>query len=462
MEKSYLFLVLLLLSGCKKNADNQITVIGHLNGNKTKEISLISDNLIHKAQVDNNGDFVIRFKSTQARIYEIPFNDKLYLFLIPSDSLIITRDSADYKFSGGQSAVLSKYYQDWQVYWKYLVSSFSEQKYFSLEPDDFSRTVYAYLDSSEYPLINLKKTVSNINPEFLKLEQERLKYWMIVDFLPYEYQMHQFYTGKVPVTEEWFHNYMNDVNLSDTSLLQLDYYKDFLVAYTRNVAESRFQKNTVSKEDRIGETNFMIDFILNEFKNEKILNYVLYSVIMDRTNNLLVNDENLASFKKHCSNEKYIKEVEDRYKDLSGLMQGKPAPEFTLYDVNDKEYKISDFKGKYLLLDVWGVYCNPCLREMPKVKEIKAAFRDANINIVQVNLDATKEMWTKKIGELNLDGIQLMANKGWQSEFKKAYKIDVIPTFILIDKDGNFFAARTKLPTQNLENVLNNLPDIRN
>jgi thioredoxin-related protein len=55
-----------------------------------------------------------------------------------------------------------------------------------------------------------------------------------------------------------------------------------------------------------------------------------------------------------------------------------------------------------------------------------------------------------------------MANNGWKSEFQKTYKIDWVPTFILIDHKGKFIDARTKLPSENLRYVLNNLPDIRN
>ena len=188
----------------------------------------------------------------------------------------------------------------------------------------------------------------------------------------------------------------------------------------------------------------------------------MYKVIYERTNNLQTDDKILESFKQYCRNDDYTDEVDKRYDELQVIMPGKPAPDFTLYDSNNKEYSLSDFKNKYLLIDVWGIYCNPCLREIPKSNELKDKFRDANINIIQVNIDATKELWMNKISSLNLYGTQLMAYNGWQSDFRHAYKIDVIPTFILIDKDGRFVDARTRLPSQDLESVLNNLPGIRN
>jgi thiol-disulfide isomerase/thioredoxin len=147
--------------------------------------------------------------------------------------------------------------------------------------------------------------------------------------------------------------------------------------------------------------------------------------------------------------------------ELQPVMPGNPAPDFALSDVNHKEFRLADFKGRYLLVDVWGIYCNPCIREIPRFNELKTEFSEANISFVQVNLDATEELWIKKMKDLNMNGIQLLANNGWKSEFRKAYKIDVIPTVILIDREGKFIDARAPLPSENLESVLGNLPGIK-
>ena len=130
-------------------------------------------------------------------------------------------------------------------------------------------------------------------------------------------------------------------------------------------------------------------------------------------------------------------------------------------DMKDSIYTLKNFRGKYLLIDVWGLYCGPCMKEMPALKEIKTEFSDANITFIQVNLDGTKDAWMKKVKDLHLDGLQLMAKNGWKSEFQKTYKIDWVPTFILIDRNGRFVDARTKLPSENLRYVLNTLPGIR-
>ena len=302
-------------------------------------------------------------------------------------------------------------------------ASFDEKKYFSREPDDFLKTVYAYIDTAEIPLNELEKKYSNINPEFLRLEKERLKYWLLIDLLPYEYVRYKFYTGKEPAIQESFHQYMNDVNLNDSSLLQLPYYKDFLISYVSNVTSKDLKKVGLLRGDKYAETQSVINFALKTFKDKRVLEYVIYDVVYDATNKLRVNDSILAVFKSYCSNRQYIADVTRRYMELQPIMPGNPAPDFSLRDVNHKEFRLSDFKGKYLLIDVWGIYCSPCIREIPKFNELKNKFKGSDISFVQVNLDATEELWKKKMKVLNMNGIQLLASNGWKSEFRKAIKL---------------------------------------
>ena len=221
---------------------------------------------------------------------------------------------------------------------------------------------------------------------------------------------------------------MKDVNLNDSSLLQLPYYKDFLISYVNNVKSRDVQKIAMLRGDKYAETQSMIDFTLKTFKDERVLEYVLYDIVSDAANKLRVNDTILSVFKSHCSNKEYIADVTKRYMELQSLMPGNPAPDFALSDMKHKEFSLADFKGRFLLIDVWGIYCSPCIREIPKFNELKAEFKGADISFVQVNLDATEDLWIKKMKALNMNGIQLLAKEGWKSEFKKTYKIDVIPT----------------------------------
>lgn len=452
----YCFLIaVLLFAGCKKHVNNEIIVIGHLKGTDIKKISLKSDDLIFEALVDSNGTFILKFVCTQPRAYQLNINDKLNLFLIPGDSVIINKDGADYQFSGGQSAALSSYYLKWDKDWNKLTYTIDEKKFYSMEPDDFTKTIYKYIDALKVPLNELSKKVLNINPEFMHLENERVKYRMIVHLQAYGYELHKYHTGKDPVLRESFHSYMKDVNLNDSSLLQLEEYKRFLTEYIYYKSRKSFQSNKEIPKDKYALTNIMLNSVSHELMNQRVIDYVTHSLIFDQTKLLQVDDKNLAIFKEQCKNKEFIKDVENLYKELQTVMPGKPAPDFELYDSKDKKYTLSDFKGKYLLIDVWGAFCGPCKKEAPYLNQIELDYKGKNIEFIGTCFENNKEIWLKRIKEYKLGGIQLTAKSGWDSQFKKDYQIPWIPTYILIDKEGKIIDARASKPSENLRDLLN-------
>jgi thiol-disulfide isomerase/thioredoxin len=455
MKTLYFFLIplIILFAGCKKHINDEITIIGHLKDVDIKEIFLSSDNLTFKTPVNSNGNFMLKFVSNQSRIYQLKSNDELNLFLIPGDSIIINKDGGDYKFSGGQSALISQYYLDWgKNYWN--GDSFNEKRFYSLEPEEFTKTAYAYLDTSQILFNKLIKKLKNINPEFVHLEKERLKYDMFGYIQAYGYEMHKYHTGKEPTINESFYNYMKDVNLNDSSLMQLEYYRKFLSNYIYYTSVKKFQSNPEIPKDKYTLTSIMLNSISRELKNQRIRDYVTHDLIIDQTKLLEVDNNNLVLYKELCNNQDYLKEVENIYNELKGLMPGNIAPDFTLYDANNKEYKLSDFKGKYLFIDVWGAFCGPCKKDAPYLNQIENDYKGKNIEFIGVCFEKNLETWLQRIKEYNLGGIQLTAKEDWNSQFRKDYKIPWVPIYILIDKEGKFIDARAPKPSENLRDLL--------
>ena len=150
-----------------------------------------------------------------------------------------------------------------------------------------------------------------------------------------------------------------------------------MISYVINVTSKNLQKNAVLQGDKYAETQSVIDFILKTFKDKRILEYVLYEVVYDATNKLRVNEAILSVFRTHCSNKEYIADVTKKYMELQPIMPGNPAPDFALSDANHKEFRLADFKGRYLFIDVWGIYCNPCIREIPRFNDLKTEFNRA-------------------------------------------------------------------------------------
>ncbi len=126
---------------------------------------------------------------------------------------------------------------------------------------------------------------------------------------------------------------------------------------------------------------------------------------------------------------------------------GSDSPEFTDY-VNYKggTTSLKDLKGKYTYIDVWATWCAPCKAEIPALKVLEHDYSGKKINFVSLSIDddrthkgswdKAKEDWRAMVADKELGGIQIMAPKGWKSQFILDYKINGIPRFLLIDPNG--------------------------
>ncbi len=130
----------------------------------------------------------------------------------------------------------------------------------------------------------------------------------------------------------------------------------------------------------------------------------------------------------------------------------KEAPDLTMNDVNGKPVSISNFKGKYVLIDFWASWCGPCRMENPNVVEAYNQFKNKNFTILGVSLDEDKAAWKKAIEKDQLTWNHMSDLKQWQSAAVQAYGFDGIPFNVLVDPAGKIIAS--SLRGQDLTNKL--------
>lgn len=154
------------------------------------------------------------------------------------------------------------------------------------------------------------------------------------------------------------------------------------------------------------------------------------------------------------SMQQLIKTLHNNYDDRqymkSVLAKGNPSPVFENYhNYKGGETSLSDLKGKYVYIDVWATWCGPCKAEIPFLKAMEKAYHGKNIEFVSISVDkqADKDKWEEMIVEKELSGLQLLADKDFQSEFVQDYAIRGIPRFILIDPEGNIVDANAPRPS---------------
>lgn len=138
--------------------------------------------------------------------------------------------------------------------------------------------------------------------------------------------------------------------------------------------------------------------------------------------------------------------IDSKYKQLTRLEKGRPAPDFELKNMQGESISLDDFKGNVVYLDFWASWCRPCIEEMPAFKKLQEDFAASNIKFVSIGIESKKESLEKLIQAQGLEGIHLF-DPAQEEDLKKRYNVEGIPRYVLIDSDGKMIEKKAKRPS---------------
>jgi len=148
-----------------------------------------------------------------------------------------------------------------------------------------------------------------------------------------------------------------------------------------------------------------------------------------------------------------VQRFEKQMADIAPVTVGHKAPDFAASGLDGKEVKLSDFKGKYVLLDFWASWCGPCRAENPNVVKLYNQYKGKGLNILSISLDVDKKDWQQAINQDKLAWNHASDLKRFDGPTELAYHIQAIPSNFMIDPQGNIVAKN--IMGSDLEQFLN-------
>ncbi len=123
---------------------------------------------------------------------------------------------------------------------------------------------------------------------------------------------------------------------------------------------------------------------------------------------------------------------------------GAVAPDFSQSGPDGQQIKLSDLRGKWVLIDFWASWCGPCRQENPNVVAAYNEFKDKGFTILGVSLDSNKDAWVAAIAADGLDWAHVSDLQGWGNGAAKLYSVHNIPNNFLLNPEGVIVARQLR------------------
>ena len=293
--------------------------------------------------------------------------------------------------------------------------------------------------------------------DFEENEEDRIRYSYAAPLIMYP-MAHRIMTGNMEYQPgEDYYDVIESYVVEDERLACLDEYRAF-VAEAMHVLDPEGRGMTSVYPKTVAQMKYAADRLSDPVVKEIILHHIAAAYVdnfgvkdiseMENIYHTYVRDTLLTS--------SFAKKYE-RW-DLS--RPGKRSPGFRAPDVDGKVHTLADFRGKYVYIDMWATWCGPCKREMPYLKALEEEFKDAEIVFVGLSVDKDKAAWENIVRQGELTGVQLYLGTG--SRFQEGYRVEAIPRFILLDKEGVIISNDMSRPSaKETAETLRNLEGIR-
>ena len=424
--------------GCSDGAAGEQTLLSiQVEKPTAREVVLVYHGQMKSVALDESGAAQMDLSGYDALYAKLYYGRNFKsVYFEKGDEVTVTFNGTDFQntfFFEGEKAPAVEYLN------RVRLTALPDEEYALPFNEFYAKTVAKENDAVALLEANALEGVGN----FLHMEKGRIKYAYGATLLMHSVG-HKMMTRDIYyIPSNEYYDVLESYLVEDEAWVDLEEYRAFVVE-TAHVLDAANRQVT----DLYPKTVAQMKYIAGRFKSEKVRNTLLHylaATYVDRHGIDNIQDlENI--YFTYVKDEVLLADYKAKFDKWDLSRPGKPSPEISAVDIDGKQWTLADFRGKYIYIDMWATWCAPCRREMPYLKALEEKFKDAQIVFLGLSTDSDKTKWEAMVKEGELTGVQLYL--GPQSAFQKAYQIDGIPRFILLDKEGKIIDNNMSRPSQ--------------
>ena len=408
-----------------------VRLSGEITNPNSDKITIRGNGYIKVIDVNTNGTFddTLVIKEGNFTFYDTKESTAMYL--APGYRLDISLDGKEFDETLKYSGIGEK------------PNNFNASYFLFNEKNELDYETYKKMENQEYFDYQLKTHASLMkllneseieNEKFLESQADKFRFQMLNNLI--NKLGEDYFAGKTKaIITQYLDTETNKIDFKDSVMFASNNdYRYFLSSY--------FVAGLTSG-----------DLKTLELYNEELLEMQKKSIVTTLKRGIsFYNMDKLdlyyQTYVKLAANDKGINRIKEKYDRIKNLKMGSPSPTFNYPDTSGKNISLESLKGKLVYVDVWATWCGPCRAQIPFLKQLEKKYREEDIAFVSMSIDQLKNIskWKDMIVDKKLEGIQIIADKAWRSNFVNEYVIEGIPRFILIDKDGNLMDPMAPRP----------------